>query len=61
MTSNQDRMDAQAKLAKAELTAPLGEITARELAQWWVKNLGAGHKRLGRILINKLNEEGGSK
>lgn len=45
-------MDQAAESAKAELIANVDHWSARALATWWAKwYLTAGHKRLGRLLI----------
>ena len=45
-------MDAEAVRARRELEPNLERWSARELAEWWSRwYLKAGHKRLGRVLI----------
>ena len=47
-------MDLAAESAEKELTKLLGSpsSTAKDLIQWWKSHyLRAGHKRLGRILV----------
>jgi hypothetical protein len=48
----QPEMDEAAKQAETELLAHFDEWSARALAKWWTKwYLKAGHKRLGRLLV----------
>lgn len=52
-----EQMDQAAEKAKEDLKN-LNEEAVIEVAQWWKKYyLNAGHKRLGRILINYLKEK----
>ncbi|HDD43691.1 MAG TPA: hypothetical protein ENG63_02360 [Candidatus Desulfofervidus auxilii] len=52
-----EEMDKAAENAKEELKN-LNEEAVIQVAQWWNKwYLKAGHKRLGRILINYLKEK----
>jgi len=45
-------MDRAAEEAKIELMANVDHWSARALASWWAKwYLKAGHKRLGRFLV----------
>jgi hypothetical protein len=45
-------MDNAAGDARKELIEHLDEWNARAMAQWWTKwYLKAGHKRLGRLLV----------
>jgi hypothetical protein len=45
-------MDAAAGAAKKELLEHLDEWSAKAVAKWWAGwYLKAGHKRLGRILV----------
>jgi hypothetical protein len=55
MPDNDDlrRMDVAAEEAQKELMANLDHWSARALASWWAKwYLKAGHKRLGRLLVD---------
>lgn len=46
-------MDDAAKAAEKELLEHFDQWSARVLAEWWNKwYVKAGHKRLGRILLN---------
>jgi hypothetical protein len=53
LTENQMRdMDDAAEEAKDELLALIDEWTVRDVATWWARwYLQAGHKRLGRTLV----------
>ena len=55
MSSTDDQlreMDAAAGAAKKELLEHLDEWSAKAVAKWWaIWYLKAGHKRLGRILV----------
>lgn len=45
-------MDNAAEEAKKELLAHLSEWTAKDVTKWWAMwYLKAGHKRLGRLLV----------
>lgn len=45
-------MDQAAEEAKVELMANVDHWSARAVALWWAKwYLKAGHKRLGRLLV----------
>ena len=45
-------MDIAAEIAGAELAEKIGSMSGAELAEWWAKNyMKAGHKRLGRVLV----------
>ena len=45
-------MDAAAKAAEQDLENLTGEAV-KSLADWWAKHyLQAGHKRLGRLMVN---------
>lgn len=49
--SSNNSMDAYAQLAEQELNT-LDLATVKVVADWWVRYyLGAGHKRLGRLLV----------
>jgi hypothetical protein len=49
---NAIEMDVEAK--KAEMEIDVETWTAKDLIAWWTKWYGkAGHKRLGRILVEK--------
>lgn len=46
------QMDDAAVAAKKELVEHLNEWSAKDLILWWAKSyMKAGHKRLGRILV----------
>jgi hypothetical protein len=50
-------MDDAAAQAKTELLAHLDEWRARDVAKWWGNwYLKAGHKRLGRLLVQVAKE-----
>lgn len=49
---NLREMDEAAEEAKRELMTNVDHWSARALASWWAKwYLRAGHKRLGRLLL----------
>ena len=50
-------MDSAAEVAGEELVALLlgNEAAVLAVAEWWRKHyLGAGHKRLGRLLVQRV-------
>lgn len=48
-----EEMDEAAEQAKQELEQKIQSMTALDLASWWKKHYQkAGHKRLGRVLVN---------
>jgi hypothetical protein len=50
-------MDDAAALAKEELMRNIGEWGVKAAAVWWNKWYGkAGHKRLGRLLVELAKE-----
>ena len=50
---DQPEMDEAAKAAEKELLECFDDWSARALAKWWAKwYLKAGHKRLGRLLVD---------
>lgn len=58
------KMDAAAEIAKQELTDALKEMSVERkagasiVAHWFLHNfMVAGHKRLGRILVNMAKGE----
>jgi hypothetical protein len=52
-------MDAEALRARKELEQNLDLWSARAVAQWWTRwYLKAGHKRLGRALVDMAREAG---
>ena len=52
---NATEMDVHAKLAEVELSNGIDDNwSAKDLIDWWFKWFGkAGHKRLGRLLLEK--------
>jgi hypothetical protein len=49
----QPEMDEAAKEAEKELLEHFDQWSARAVAKWWTKwYLKAGHKRLGRLLVD---------
>jgi hypothetical protein len=53
-------MDQAAGEAKKELLANLDEWKARDLVKWWANwYLKAGHKRLGRLLVELSKKSAG--
>lgn len=51
-TELQQEMDAAARKAKTELQSKLSTWKARDVAAWWKRHyMQAGHKRLGRVLV----------
>ena len=54
MSENQISMDEAAVRAKVELDAGYEKWSAVDLVKWWTTYFGtAGHKRLGRLLVEK--------
>lgn len=54
MSENQISMDEAAARAKVELDAGYEKWSAADLTKWWIIYFGtAGHKRLGRLLVEK--------
>lgn len=46
-------MDVAAEIAANELNEKIKEMSAADLVAWWAKNyMKAGHKRLGRVLVD---------
>jgi hypothetical protein len=53
-------MDSQAELARRELEANLDLWSSRAMILWWDRwYLKAGHKRLGRILVELAKQKSG--
>jgi hypothetical protein len=52
------QMDDAAAEARKELVAHLEEWTARDVVKWWAGwYLKAGHKRLGRLLVELAKQK----
>ena len=52
------QMNEAAEEAKKELLAHLDEWKVRDMAKWWaVWYLKAGHKRLGRLLVDLAKQK----
>lgn len=55
---SQKQMDKAALMARAELQQHASEWRTKDVAQWWKKwYMKAGHKRLGRVLV-QLSSKG---
>lgn len=55
----QKEMDAEAVRARGELEQNLDAWSARDVAAWWNRwYLKAGHKRLGRTLVDIAKSSG---
>ncbi len=53
------QMDEAAEQAKIELETNIDNLSARDVAAWWVKwYMKAGHKRLGRVLVGLGKKKG---
>lgn len=53
------QMDEAAQEARGELEQYLNEWRARDVAAWWHKwYMKAGHKRLGRVLVDIAKKRG---
>lgn len=54
----QEDMDSAALQARSELNRHLAEWRTKEIAQWWRRwYMRAGHKRLGRVLLDIANQD----